>query len=49
MSAKNPHISADFLSASLLSMQLGPSVIIGLEKSQSYQRFAGRQQEVLYP
>lgn len=24
----------------------GPSVIIGLQKSQSYQRFAGRQQEV---
>lgn len=25
----------------------GPSVIIGLQKSQSYQRFSGRQQEVL--
>lgn len=25
----------------------GPSIIIGLEESQSYQRFAGRQREVL--
>ena len=44
--AKIPHRSAGFLPASFLSMQVGRSVIIGLQKSQSYQWFTDRQQEV---
>ena len=44
---KIPHQSAGFLLASRLSTKLGRSVIIGFQESQSYQRFAGRQQEVL--
>mgnify|MGYP007008481227 CR=1 FL=1 len=46
MQAKIPHRSAGFLPASFLSTQAGRSIIIGLQESQSYQRFAGRQQEV---
>lgn len=42
----NPNPSPTWRIAFGLSW-IGPSIIIGLEKSQSYQRFAGRQQEVL--